>query len=223
MYQLTDKQKAMLDQPKALDSANPVAAQALGLSGYNQTVIFHTSMDMPTCYSWDYRPTVSERILRAQLMIEEVFETLEAMGLGLQLQGGEDVGLTGDIMHMLEITHVEGSRYDPIETADGLADIKVIANGTAVAFGIPMPEVDNEVFASNMSKLDENGRPIHNRCVVDDCLLGATYVEGSGLSDCDEPSHRIDPTKPRGKILKPANYTPANIARLYVEYTKNED
>ena len=50
---------------------------------------------------------------------------------------------------------------DLIEVADALADIIYIALGTAISYGIPLDEVFNEVHASNMSKLDENGKPIY--------------------------------------------------------------
>lgn len=50
---------------------------------------------------------------------------------------------------------------DIVEIADALADIIYIAIGTAVSYGIPMDKIFNEVHASNMSKLDENGNPIY--------------------------------------------------------------
>lgn len=41
-----------------------------------------------------------------------------------------------------------------------LADILYVVYGTAVTFGLPLQEVFEEVHRSNMSKLDENGKPI---------------------------------------------------------------
>ena len=50
---------------------------------------------------------------------------------------------------------------DLVEIADALADIIYIACGTAVAYGIPLDRVFDEVHASNMSKLGPDGRPIY--------------------------------------------------------------
>lgn len=50
---------------------------------------------------------------------------------------------------------------DIVEIADALADIIYIAYGTAVAYGIPMDQVFDEVHRSNMSKLGPNGKPIY--------------------------------------------------------------
>jgi len=47
---------------------------------------------------------------------------------------------------------------DLVEIADALADMLYIINGTCVSYGIPIDEIFAEVHASNMSKLDENGK-----------------------------------------------------------------
>lgn len=47
-----------------------------------------------------------------------------------------------------------------VEIADALADMLYIINGTCVSYGIPIEEIFEEVHASNMSKLDENGNVI---------------------------------------------------------------
>lgn len=58
--------------------------------------------------------------------------------------------------------YIQGETADDIvEIADALADIIYIACGTAVAYGIPLDRVFAEVHRSNMSKLDENGKPIY--------------------------------------------------------------
>lgn len=45
--------------------------------------------------------------------------------------------------------------------ADALADIEVIADGTALEYGIPLDEVRDEVHRANMSKLGLDGKPIY--------------------------------------------------------------
>jgi predicted HAD superfamily Cof-like phosphohydrolase len=68
---------------------------------------------------------------REALMVEELQELLEAM-----------------------------ATEDPVEIADGLADLLYVVFGTAVVYGIPMDEVFLEVHRSNMSKLGSDGKPL---------------------------------------------------------------
>ncbi|OGO40035.1 MAG: hypothetical protein A2Z03_11945 [Chloroflexi bacterium RBG_16_56_8] len=50
---------------------------------------------------------------------------------------------------------------DMVETADALGDIMYVVIGMAIALGIPIDKVFNEIHASNMTKLGEDGRPIY--------------------------------------------------------------
>lgn len=50
---------------------------------------------------------------------------------------------------------------DLVGLADALADIVYVAYGAAVTYGIDLDAALREVHRSNMSKLDEHGRPIH--------------------------------------------------------------
>ena len=52
-------------------------------------------------------------------------------------------------------------KKDIKEVADALTDILYVTYGAGHAFGIDLDECFQEVHASNMSKLGENGRPIH--------------------------------------------------------------
>lgn len=70
---------------------------------------------------------------------------------------------------------------DLVEVADALADLIYVTYSKAFEFGIPIDAVFAEVHASNMRKLDADGRPIL----------------------------RAD-----GKILKPADWTPPDIAAV---------
>ena len=51
---------------------------------------------------------------------------------------------------------------DLLEVADALTDILYVAYGAGHAFGIDLDKCFDEVQNSNMSKLDENGKPIYN-------------------------------------------------------------
>ena len=54
------------------------------------------------------------------------------------------------------------SENNILEVADALTDILYVTYGAGHAFGINLDKCFNEVQDSNMSKLDENGKPIYN-------------------------------------------------------------
>ena len=54
------------------------------------------------------------------------------------------------------------NKKDLIEVADALTDILYVTYGAGHAFGINLDECFQEVQNSNMSKLDNNGKPIYN-------------------------------------------------------------
>ena len=51
---------------------------------------------------------------------------------------------------------------DLLEIADALTDILYVTYGAGHAFGINLDKCFNEVQNSNMSKLDDNGKPIYS-------------------------------------------------------------
>ncbi|MDC0585677.1 nucleoside triphosphate pyrophosphohydrolase family protein [Candidatus Pelagibacter sp.] len=51
---------------------------------------------------------------------------------------------------------------DLLEVADALTDILYVTYGAGHAFGVDLDKCFDEVQNSNMSKLDENGKPIYN-------------------------------------------------------------
>ena len=53
-------------------------------------------------------------------------------------------------------------KKDLLEVADALTDILYVTYGAGHAFGIDLDKCFQEVQNSNMSKLDENGKPIYN-------------------------------------------------------------
>ena len=54
------------------------------------------------------------------------------------------------------------NKRDLVEVADALTDILYVTYGAGHAFGINLDKCFDEVQNSNMSKLDENGKPIYN-------------------------------------------------------------
>ena len=53
-------------------------------------------------------------------------------------------------------------KRDLVEVADALTDILYVTYGAGHAFGINLDKCFAEVQNSNMSKLDNNGKPIYN-------------------------------------------------------------
>ena len=66
------------------------------------------------------------------------------------------------IKEELEELRIAIERKDIKEVADALTDILYVTYGAGHAFGINLDKCFDEVQNSNMSKLDENGKPIYN-------------------------------------------------------------
>jgi predicted HAD superfamily Cof-like phosphohydrolase len=95
---------------------------------------FHTAFGIANNYSPTVDLTEDEILLRYKLMREENEEYLEAAQKG-----------------------------DIVEVADALGDQLYILCGTILKHGLQhkIAEVFQEIQRSNMSKLDENGKPIY--------------------------------------------------------------
>ena len=63
-----------------------------------------------------------------------------------------------------ELTELKDAieKKDLLEVADALTDILYVTYGAGHAFGINLDKCFEEVQNSNMSKLDNNGKPIYN-------------------------------------------------------------
>ena len=62
---------------------------------------------------------------------------------------------------LTELTEAMNNK-DLLEVADALTDILYVTYGAGHAFGIDLDKCFDEVQNSNMSKLDEDGKPIYN-------------------------------------------------------------
>lgn len=198
-----------LPQMEDRDMARKIE-RTLGLSTHPMAMVelFHEVYEVPRARS----PQVlgPERLrLRLELIREEVAELVEA------------AGVTADYESKC------GEQNIP-EMADALGDIIYVCCGMAIEMGIDLRFVMAEIQASNMSKLDQWGMPIINRCrggdegVEDD----PCSFEGKPHDHkCDKPSHRINPTQPVGKVLKGPNYHPPQIAKILglTQVAKQED
>ena len=66
------------------------------------------------------------------------------------------------IKEELEELRVAFETKNLLEIADALTDILYVTYGAGHAFGINLDKCFEEVQNSNMSKLDQNGKPIYN-------------------------------------------------------------
>jgi len=66
------------------------------------------------------------------------------------------------IKEELEELKIAMENKDLLEVADALTDILYVTYGAGHAFGINLDKCFEEVQSSNMSKLDEQGKPIYN-------------------------------------------------------------
>ena len=125
---------------------------------YHDTCVveFHEAFSAPV--SWTPTiPPIERRILRAELLLEEVLEFGEASGLSLWLDGSQ---LTLDPSRLQWRVAQMPVAADLTEAADALADIRYVTDGAALEWGIPLEKCLREVHRSNMSKLGEDGKPI---------------------------------------------------------------
>jgi predicted HAD superfamily Cof-like phosphohydrolase len=132
---------------------------------------------------WAHPVTDELTALRARLMAEELAETLAAMAHG-----------------------------DLVEVADGLADLIYVAVGTAVAYGIPLPAVWDEVQRSNMAKCESctecGGQGFTRHTEGGDSGTGTTYAR---CYPCKGTGRRVYKDE-QGKVMKPEGWTPPDIA-----------
>jgi predicted HAD superfamily Cof-like phosphohydrolase len=98
-----------------------------------QVLEFYKAFKHPIATSPKFIP-IERVIMRHRLLDEEVVELFEA-----------------------------GSNGDIVDVADAIADCFYILIGTAIEYGIAekLPALFDEVHRSNMSKLDDDGKPIY--------------------------------------------------------------
>ena len=98
-------------------------------------------------------PDEETRILRARLIMEEAFETIEK-GLGLSVAVYADAGETID---MDDLEFYVTDHFDMIELADGCADLSVVTIGTLSACGIDDSPLLKAVDQNNLEKFSGDG------------------------------------------------------------------
>lgn len=103
-------------------------------------------------------PDLETRRLRAKLILEEAFETVEALGFAVTGRSGKsEIVLDPKRLYLVELS--KGLNME--DAIDGCIDTMYVCVGTLMAMGVPdLPFVD-EVCRANEEKFP-NGKPIVN-------------------------------------------------------------
>lgn len=140
-------------------------------------------------------PLMPDRLKLRLNLFDEFIELLEASGMAhWRVSEIKDSLIAG-----IDSIQPENTQ-DVVEMADALGDIVVVAFGMAIEMGIDLNRVLAEIMRANMSKLDENGKPLINQCYLADCE-----------QPCMDTSHWPKADDPHGKVLKASGYTPPNV------------
>jgi predicted HAD superfamily Cof-like phosphohydrolase len=97
------------------------------------------------------------------LKVKEFMQVFgQEVPIGAEFPDPATVELRVDLIaeELQELTHAIAMK-DIVGVADALTDILYVTYGAGIAFGIDLDECFDEVHESNMSKLDEEGRPIY--------------------------------------------------------------
>jgi predicted HAD superfamily Cof-like phosphohydrolase len=94
--------------------------------------------------------SVELRHLRLKLIAEELAELADALCFNF----------TYELEPMIKVGGHSTYDVDLVEAADACGDLRVVVVGTEVALGLPGQEVFAEIARSNLSKLDDDGKPI---------------------------------------------------------------
>lgn len=145
-------------------------------------------------------PSLEIRKLRAKLILEEALETIA--GLGFEISIDAAYGKQPVITVNSSLTYEDNLKPNLIEIADGIADSLVVLLGTAIACGIDIEPVFEEVMRSNDSKLWT-----HDECLTAPSDYNYTCVDKSkiGTDRCYLVKDRM------GKVIKSPSYLPAKI------------
>lgn len=117
--------------------------------------------------------------LKMTLIAEEFTELVEAV------YGKKAAGIIESAF--VKAVKVDDFNRDIVAAADATGDLRFVLDGFDIEAAIPTEEVFEEVFKSNMTKLDENGNPI--------------LADGTGSA-------------PLNKIIKSKLYVDPDVARI---------
>ena len=144
--------------------------------------------------------------LRAKLILEEAFETI-TKGLGLRVwiksPSKSLVHIDESCLNNVEIDFTKEKAVDLVQLADGLADLAYVGEfGTAVAAGLDLEPIQEEVHASNMTKAWTEADVVKAKELYPN---GKLENYGGGL-------YRM--IREDGKVIKSPSYREAQLAPL---------
>lgn len=194
-------------QKMTTSTVDKIRLMALAMLDPNRTMEtmvrdWHTGMgaavrDIPTFLPI---PDVERRL---RLTLEEFLETVFHSGFTVVSKTtGEDISKD------LKLVPVAGREQNLVEIADGICDQIVVNLGHAAEHGIYLKPIFEEIMFSNATKLPMDGISVVNRCVFTD--TDPLHDCGTNTADCV----LLDPEAPIGKILKPAGYIKADVAKV---------
>lgn len=99
---------------------------------------FHVALEIPTAIGDDQDIEIRRPDLRAELLVEKVKETLEAM--------------TGKEVNIYIEPNEADQPQDIVEAVDGLIDTIVVACGAACEWGVDLQPIWEEIHRTNMAK-----------------------------------------------------------------------
>ncbi|MEP6770261.1 MAG: hypothetical protein ABI893_00580 [Polaromonas sp.] len=101
-------------------------------------------------------PTIEQRLLRVNMLAEELTEFAEACGVRLTISSDDD----GLYVWTTAPARDGDDSCNLVEAADALGDLRYIVDGGNLIFGFPGEQILQEIHRSNMSKLGADGKPI---------------------------------------------------------------
>ena len=135
-------------------------------------------------------PPQAVRQLRANLILEEALETIEALGFAVKLNNNDFVA-------------VQMGEPDIVKVVDGCADVSVVTIGTLSAFGVSDQPILEAVDANNLEKFGpgsyrrEDGKwikpPGHKPADIMDLLI----KQGYGDKYFGQPEHAAPGFQPK--------------------------
>jgi predicted HAD superfamily Cof-like phosphohydrolase len=104
-------------------------------------------------------PTIEQRMLAVRLIAEELLELAEAYGVRLvAISRGRE-----GPRYMHALPQEIGDPPDLVAAAKELTDLEYVVTWAFCSAGLPQRELGEAVHASNMTKLDDEGRPVHDQ------------------------------------------------------------
>jgi predicted HAD superfamily Cof-like phosphohydrolase len=176
------------------------------------------------CPSKPTIPDVSTMTLRVKLLLEEVLELAEASGLDVKDTSGTNITPDSVKNGTVSIVKSVEKKPDIFEVADAIADISYVNYGAANAFGINIQPVENEVHASNMTKLFTEEEVIAIEDSTDANEYQIIKIKDNNNDACDHLSFRGYVVQNSvGKVQKSPSYEKADIEKVLLSQIIKSD